>query len=180
MRRSVLLYSILLFLVSCSTKSRENPQGSEQFKSEGMAIELNKSFGINQSGAKPNYPDYFGGYYHDGNGKLVVFVVKGASGYEKDIEKRVGNKDYLMVECEYSYDLLLTVCGGVSDFFTAEKNRPIVDEITINSVGIDTRNNRVFVSLKECTPEKIALFKAKVSGSPVIKFEEWNGPIIAQ
>nr|WP_129729824.1 hypothetical protein [Parabacteroides goldsteinii] len=174
MRLSIILFLCSFFLSGCSTKSKE------QYRSEGMAIELNKSFGITPSESKPDYPDFYGGYYHDVDGKLVVLVVRGSVNYEKDLEKRVGSNNFMTKECDYSYNELLLVNGEITDFFTSKQNSSIVNEISINSLGIDTRGNRVFVSLKECTSENIALFKRKVSGSPVIKFEEWNGPIIAQ
>lgn len=165
--------------MGCTSKDREKSDESEQARSERLAASLNDSFGINSSKANPKYPDYYGGYYHD-NGKLVILITKGAKNYEKDLDRRVGNEDYVTKDCDFSYNDLLKVHKKVEDFFLNERNESIIDEITINSMGVDTRSNRIFISLKECTPEKIALFKDKIIDSPVVRFEEWNGPIIAE
>lgn len=179
MRFTLILLGGFIFLMGYSSKGGEKSDESEQSRSEGLAISLNNSFGITTSKSSPEYPNYYGGYYHD-DGKLVILIAKGSKNYEKDLDRRIGDRDYVTKACDFSYNDLLKVRKKVADFFLNERNESIIDEITINSVGIDTRGNRIFVSLKECTPHKITLFKDKIIDSPVLRFEEWNGPIIAE
>lgn len=179
MRFTLVLLGVFIYLIGCTSKGGEKSDESEQSRSEGLAASLNDSFGITTSKSNPKYPDYYGGYYHD-YGKLVILITKGSKNYEKDLDRRVGDKNYVTKVCDYSYNDLLKVHKKVEDFFLNERNESIIDEITINSMGVDTRSNRIFVSLKECTSKKIALFKDKIIDSPVLRFEEWNGPIIAE
>lgn len=55
----------------------------------------------------------------------------------------------------------------------------VINKITINSLGINLRENTIFVSLKDSTKENITLFKKRVSNSPIISFEKWRGNINA-
>lgn len=59
------------------------------------------------------------------------------------------------------------------------QNDFIINKITINSLGINLRENTIFVSLKDSTKENITLFRKRVSNSPIISFEKWRGNINA-
>lgn len=180
MKLFIALIILFSFFLNCTNKSRRESGESEQAKSEGLAIFLNESFGMVDPNSSPQYPDYYGGYYFDENGKLVILIVKDHKNYKDDLNHRVRSRDYITIPCDYSYNDLLDVHKRVTDFFLDEANESIINEITINSLGIDSRNNRILISLREATAEKIALFKNNVVDSPMIVFEEWNGLIMAE
>lgn len=125
------------------------------------------------------YPTYYGGRYYEGN-KVIVLIVKGSVNYDKKVlDNIIDVSNYIVKPCKFSYNDILKVHHIVTEFFLNTDNQNIIDEISIESIGIKEQKNTVFVRLRECTPGKIALFKSKIIDSPIISFEKWNGPIIA-
>ena len=126
------------------------------------------------------YPDYYGGYYYDEDGRLAVLIVTDFNVKKECVDSLLGVEDYYVIDCRYSYNDILCVHKYLNDFFMDRQNDFIIKKITINSLGISLKNNTVFVSLKDSIKENISLFRNKVSNSPIISFEKWKGNIEAQ
>lgn len=125
------------------------------------------------------YPDYYGGSYYDENGQLAILIVTGFNVKKECIDSLLEISDYYIVGCKYSYNDILCVHKYLNDFFMNEYNDFIINKITINSLGINLKENTVFVSLKDSTNENINLFRKQVCNSPIISFEKWKGNIEA-
>ena len=152
----------------------------KQAESEEIALKLEESFRstILRSGGKI-YPEYYGGSYIE-NGNLVVLVTEDTTECRGKLLTRTESPDFLVKPCKFSYNELLDIHKIVLDFFMNEENNRLISETTINSLGISAKGNSIFVSLRELTPDKIALFKSRVIDSPIITFEQAYGQIVAQ
>lgn len=123
------------------------------------------------------YPDYYGGSYYDEDGRLAILIVTGFNVKKECVDSLLGVEDYYVIDCRYSYNDILCVHKYLNDFFMDHQNDFIINKITINSLGINLRENTIFVSLKDSTKENITLFRKRVSNSPIISFE--NGEEIS-
>jgi len=133
----------------------------------------------NEYPCSKDYPDYYGGSYYDEDGRLAVLIVVGFNVEKKSIDSLVHVDDYYLVGCQYSYNDLLCVHKQLQDLFMDPNKGFIMDEATVNSLGINLRKNSVFVSLRDSSEKNITLFRKRVSDSPIISFEKWKGNIEA-
>lgn len=151
---------------------------NKQSFSEGLMINLEESF--QTSVLKSNasiYPDYYGGSFIE-KGELIILVTGDTILNKEKLAGRTLSSEFQVRPCKFSYNQLLEVHQKVNDFFLNKENARAIEEITMNAMGIKPQDNRIFISLKECTPEKISIFKSRVIDSPILAFELWNGPIV--
>lgn len=184
-----MLGMITIFVIpACTNDLPELTQGaletkSEKIKqafSEELVINLENSFktGVLKSNTSL-YPDYYGGNYIE-NGNLVILVTGDTLENKEKMSARTQSSDFIIKQCQFSFNELLSVHEAISNFFQNRDNDPVIEEITMTAFGIKPSDNSIFVDLKDCAPEKIALFKSRVIDSPIVSFHSWNGPIIAQ
>lgn len=144
-----------------------------------MITNISQSFIISSTRGTNNeitaYPDDYGGMYIDDNGNLTLLVVGGVNPKTKAAYTlRAGSEGFLMKDCEYSYNELDSLRLILEDFFMDKSNWEFMDEIDWVTLGINTSENRVTVTM-DCKIDKIKKFKEKVSSSPLIKFEQSQG-----
>lgn len=184
-----MLGTIAIFAIPACTNDLPDPvQGTLETKSEKirqafseeLVINLENSFktGVLKSDVSL-YPDYYGGNYIE-NGNLVILVTGDTLDNREKMSARTRSSDFIIKQCQFSYNELLNVHDIITNFYLNRDNDPIKEEITMTAFGIRPSDNSIFVDLKECTPEKIALFKSRVIDSPIVSFHSWSGLIVAQ
>lgn len=180
--------AFILFVTSCVTSCSQDdslmdntPQEktslvtkSSRTENEKRALDiatsLNNSFKTLTKAAdgRSTYPDYFGGATIAEDGHLIVHIKGDTIAAKIDLASRSGSNDFTINSCEYSLNELTELKSKLDEYFIQGQYK---DELTWVAVGIMPRKNRIVVRLEDCSAEKIALFKAKISNSPAIIFE---------
>lgn len=118
------------------------------------------------------YPEYCGGLYINKDKKVVLICVEDTSLCRKVIAKKIGRNDFLMQAGTYSYNTLESILKELRSFYLDQGNRNILEEVGLGHFGLDVQRNGIYIELKECSAEKIYLFKRKVMDSPAFIFEK--------
>ena len=123
--------------------------------------------------SRNQYSDYYGGCYLN-NGELIVKLTDTSDdviAYFKDILGGTINYE----KCVASLSELEMIHNHVLNYVkNCDKN---TDELakSIISIAIYIKQNKVCVAIKDCTEEKISLFKEKIIDSEQIIFESTQG-----
>lgn len=181
--------AFLLFITSCVTSCSQDDNmidnmpkektslvsKSSRTENEKRALDiatgLNNSFKTLTKAAdgRSTYPDYFGGATIGEDGHLIVYIKGDTIKAKIDLESRSQSSDFTIKSCEYSLNELTELKSQLAELFNQDQ---YTDELTWVAVGISPKKNRIIVRLEDCSAEKIALFKSKISNSPAIIFEE--------
>lgn len=176
---------LALFYSSCSNEdmSSQTNQAANgvtrsitpQEENENQAIELheklNGTFNTNRSGGGSTYPDYYGGAFVGDNGQLVVLVKGNLDQAKKDLGTRLRSSNFQTQACDYSYQELYDLNDKLSVLF---ENSQLREDLKWISAGMQVVKNRIIVYLENPSEQTIARFKAEVSSSPMIIFDEMS------
>lgn len=145
---------------------------------EDIIANIENAIKSNTGMKKNNYPEDYGGMYIK-NGQLTV-MIKGSvtDSIMKKYKSWGKSNDIIFMSCEYSYNELNLLRKQVQKFFSNESNYNFMNKIKWNALSISESQNRVIVTM-DCTSDNIKEFQEKVSSSPLIKFEQYKGEIIA-
>ena len=145
---------------------------------EDIIANIESAIKNNAEIAKNNYPENYGGMYIK-NGQLTV-MIKGniTDSIMKKYKSWGKSNDIIFMSCEYSYNELNLLRKQIQKFFSNESNYNFMNKIKWNTLGISESQNRVIVTM-DCASDNIKEFQEKVSSSPLIKFEQYKGEIIA-
>lgn len=77
-----------------------------------------------------------------------------------------------MKKAKYSMNELGKTLDLLNSFMLNEVNRSTIDNCGLESFGIFPYENKIFISLKECNVEKIALFESVVMNSPMLIYQK--------
>lgn len=183
-KASIILSFVAFVLVTLCISCIDNDSGKrtqKEFLSEGrlkneagaleIATNLNKTFksSLKSTDSQLAYPDYFGGATITDEGRLLILVKGDTVKAKEDLISRSKSNDFIIKSCEYSFKELSDLNRQLGDVFEDEQTR---EELTWVAVGISPSSNRVFVRLEDFSAQKIAAFKAKVSDSDIIVFEQ--------
>lgn len=118
-----------------------------------------------------NYPDYLGGSYTDSVGNLVFLVKGDMVKAKKDILRRIGYvvPNLRFKPCKYSLRSLYDLVDELTEQF---ENDELREELGWTFISVAVMENRVHVCFKDCSDSIIAKFKANVSDSEMIIFDQ--------
>ena len=130
-----------------------------------IALSLEGSFARDRLG-RTIYPEYFGGFYIDIYGNLVILVVKSAmieaQGITNASISDIQFAETITREVGFSYNELI-------DMFRFLNKVPVY---LASSWHVDVMKNRIVVNLVELNDESIFYFKQTIVDSPMIVFME--------
>lgn len=119
----------------------------------------------------------YGGCYIDDSGKLHVLMTKTTESNVIDTINAITNDSVVYETCNYTLDELIALKEYIISIILTETTDTelvkIIDDIV--AVGVYEQNNSVFVEIKNCSDEKIDIFKEKISSSNLIVFENTEG-----
>lgn len=172
--RQILLFAIFgAITISCSNDENSiqysiNDEISQE-KAPEIYANMEESFrGTTRGSDHITYPDYYGGSYINDDGELVIMTTDGTETIQNDITSRTKSVDFKIKTCEYSFNELQDLNIQISEKFN---NRKLVNELKWVAVGLDIKENKVCISLEDCSEQNINKFKEHVSDSPMLKFE---------
>ncbi len=138
---------------------------------------INASYIQNYIESNETAKQSYGGCYIDDNGKLHVLFTENVANSVVNSVNTMTENNTVYETCEYTLDELTALKEYISAIMTAEiadiKLAEIAEDIV--AVGVYERQNKVFVEILNCTNEKIAIFKEKISSSDLIVFENTHG-----
>lgn len=117
----------------------------------------------------------YGGCYIGDDDKLYVLLTDKAAENTIDTMKEMTKNTIVIEECQYSLDELMALKEYIGSFW--DSNESIIAEVMkdVMSIGIDEMNNRIVVSIKDCSEDKINLFRKYICDFSEIEFEDTQG-----
>lgn len=183
-KTSINYFSLVAFIftttcISCTDKDSEKSTqkgflSESRLANEAGALEVATSLDdtfkslLKSTDCLQAYPDYFGGATITDEGTLLILVKGDTIKAKEDLISRAKSNNFTIKSCQYSLNELSKLKLGLADYFHQEQYRK---ELGWVAVGIRPSENKVFVRLKECSPQKIEEFKSKISDSDAIIFE---------
>lgn len=164
--------------IPAQTENNNVQMESDITKIEGpySSITLSRKYystfedGTTRSYTELDYPDYLGGTYTDSVGNLVFLIKGDMETAKKDIYKRIGNVPNLKFrQCAYSLRALYDLADQLTEQF---ENDGLREELGWTFISVAIMENKVYVSFEDCSDSVIAKFKANVSDSEMITFEQ--------
>lgn len=126
------------------------------------------------------YPNYYCGTYINDEKELVVLVNENSLEIQKNLESRVQGTNFVVRNATFSMTDLEETISVLNEFFFEEANKNLISEVGLDGFGIIPSENVVFVRLKDCSDSKINDFKNKVLNSPMLKFVQSEGDVVAE
>lgn len=172
------LYLSFLIILSSSCKQQNSSEIKGELLNKVTVADTNMHKYLN-SFKHPDtntidYPDYFGGAYINNQYDLVFNIVGDTSKYKKDIIQRIGNDNFHLKKCRYSYKHLIEANDSINQFIQNHKNTSTTKNIGFYNSAISIEQNVVIVQLIDNSPDKIDLFEASIYKSPTIIFMKAN------
>ena len=175
MKKLLLPLTILLFfglvVSSCSSDDVLQRENNEQpnivkrnnEKAREAGIRLLESFGMTKtrSLSTSDYPDYYGGSYINGNGKLVVFLKGEIESTKATLIRLIGENDVIYTQGNYSYTELNNVLTKITSFISSNKDSQIAKNIRY--YYLNDFENCVVVELDKSNEMEIKEFKSEVT-----------------
>ena len=165
----VLAFSCMGALAATPTAPPAEPEG---LTTQIQALEdyLAKNSTTNGNGWKV-YPEGFAGYYAtDGGTKLTLCMTDASDPTSQGLRSLAAQYGIPLKKAEYSMNDLIRFQNAVGPV-------TLLDEIGIAGIGIDTVRNCVVVDIVKLDAQKEALFRGKISDSPVYVLESVGGYI---
>ena len=160
-------------LQKCQKQTQANEVYASLLYSYGL-VDLSKYDGTAESFVgkaeltSEDYPGYYGGAYINTSGDLIIYVTEALEECRGKIEEVTQGKNYTLKRCQYSYRDMLRVKEEIEKQHFNNLDDDIFKNIT--AYGISDMENLIFVEMEDLTPKQIALFKEKISDSPMIVF----------
>lgn len=184
MKKLLLPLTILLFfglvVSSCSSDDVLQRENNEQpnivkrnnEKAREAGIRLLESFGMTKtrSLSTSDYPDYYGGSYINGNGKLVVFLKGEIESTKATLIRLIGENDVIYTQGNYSYTELNNVLTKITSFISSNKDSQIAKNIRY--YYLNDFENCVVVELDKSNEMEIKEFKSEVVNFSGIVFKQ--------
>lgn len=184
MKKLLLPLTILLFfglvISSCSSDDILQRENNEQpnivkrnnEKAREAGIRLLESFGMTKSRSlsTSDYPDYYGGSYINGDGKLVVFLKGEIESTKATLIRLIGENDVIYTQGNYSYTELNNILTKITSFISSNKDSQIAKNIKYYYLN-DFENN-VVVELNRFNEMEIKEFKSEVVNFSGIVFKQ--------
>lgn len=182
----LLLLSLISTMCSCLHKNADEGIW-KNLPDKATIANTNKdkykdSFLVDSLG-KTIYPNYYTGSYVNTTYELVIGIVGDTSVYRDEIRKILGNNLFLITECEYSYNHLLSKYDSlimVLKPLLEEKDTGGIEhyKIGIYNLYISEKENRIVVELIETDSIYIHRFFNCISNMPEIQFKKADLPIL--
>ena len=175
MKKLLLPLTILLFfglvVSSCSSDDVLQRENNEQPKAREAGIRLLESFGMTKtrSLSTSDYPDYYGGSYINGDGKLVVFLKGEIESTKATLIRLIGENDIIYTQGNYSYTELNNVLTKITSFISSNKDSQIAKNIRY--YYLNDFENCVVVELDKSNEMEIKEFKSEVVNFSGIVFK---------
>lgn len=166
-------FSIIQIPVSASALDLAYTDSLEEYQASIKDYSLRQSLSVMPaSDGNVNYASIFGGSYIDDSNNLVVLLTDLTTDAISHYSALIGTDGVLFRECSASLDELSSLKDAILSCYTANYNATgydILEQIT--AVGIYETENKVFVSLKDCSDSVTDEFKSIVLDSEHIVFE---------
>lgn len=129
---------------------------------------------------KKKFPDFFGGSFSDDDYNLIIYIVGDTLKGKKEMAKILNSTNFLIKQCNFSYNHLTKVDSILTNFFQDKKNSSIIDSMKIVSHQLNYKDNHISVRLKEYNETIINTFKNTILDDKCIVFtkDDTNVPII--
>lgn len=185
--KSLVLIAIFAFnsctndLEDVSIINKPTPSAT-QLEAVKLGMNLMESFNASplKSSSDLIYPDYYCGVYLQNGDSLVILIKENSEKTQANLNLRTKGNNYIIREAEYSMNELIKTIDLLNDFILDEGNKSIVSDLGLDGFGIIPSENKLFVDLRNCTEDKITQFENTILNSPMLKFRNSEGVIIAQ
>ncbi len=138
---------------------------------------INAEFLQNYIDSNKTAQQCYGGCYIDDDNKLHVLFTSETQDSIINAVNTITNNSVVIENCEYTLNELEMLKEKISDIMVSELRDNEVSEIAddIVAVGLYQKQNKIFVQIKNCTKEKIYLFRKRILDSDAIVFETSDG-----
>ena len=145
---------------------------SMQLTANENYLRLRRAFGGDRGEpASENYPEYYGGSFVGGDGRLVVGIVGDTAEGRRKILEMTGDDDFDVRPCRFSYRTLGAIMDSLDRFMS---EAPVDDSVRHNVATValmPSGENHIAVGLLDCSEDRIREFRERVMDSPAIVFE---------
>lgn len=111
----------------------------------------------------------YGGCYIDDSNNLHVLVTKNASKSSIDNINLITENRAIYEECEYALDELIALKEYINH--RVLECDSTIQNVDVVSIGVYEQYNKIIVGIKECSQEKIEIFKKNITNSKSVQFE---------
>ena len=182
----LLLLSLISIMCSCVHKNTDEEVWKDLLGKTTIA-NTNKdkykdSFLVDSLG-KTIYPNYYTGSYVNTTYELVIGIVGDTSVYRDEIRKILGNNLFLITECEYSYNHLLSKYDSlimVLEAFIEQRDTGRIEcyKVGINDLYISEEENRIIVELIGVDLTHVHRFLSQIANMPEFQIKEADLPVL--
>ncbi len=124
-----------------------------------------------------DYPDYYGGAYINGSGKLVVLIKGSPNRFKKNIEDIIGNQEVEFIACKNSYKDLHSIMKSLNGYKSNPSSSNNANSRNFNLFYLDDIANNITVYLDDDSELKKKDFKKHVYNSKAITFKKMVGKL---
>lgn len=169
----VLIFSLCILLAGCRATPADNGVFTSAYTDTASmdSVELEENATIraiqvqNYTNNNPKAKKVYGGCYIDDDKVLHVLFTKKVKHATIDDINELTNNSVTIEVCEYTLDELYELKEQISD-----KIADCDKQLDVSTVAVSEQQNRVVVRIKDCTDEKIELFKKEISDSDALAF----------
>lgn len=169
----VLSFILCILLAGCRAVPNDNGVFTSAYtdtaSTDGTELEDTATIRVlqvqNYINSNPKAQKSYGGCYIDDDNVLhVLFTKKVKSATINDINELTKNSVTIEL-CEYTLTELYELKEQISD-----KIADCDKQLDVSTVSVSEQQNRVAVRIKDCTDQKIELFKKEISDSEALTF----------
>lgn len=169
----IIFFGLCTLLAGCRARPDDNGVFTGAYtdtaSTEGTESEDNATIRAiqvqNYINSNPKAKKSYGGCYIDDDNVLhVLFTKKVKSATINDINELTNNSVTIEL-CEYTLTELYELKEQISD-----KIADCDKQLDVSTVSVSEQTNRVAVRIKDCTEQKIELFKKEISDSDALTF----------
>jgi len=134
-------------------------------------LRLQRALGGGETSGTKDYPEYRGGSSVGRDGRLTVRIVGDTAEGRAKIAELLGDGDFDVQPCRFSYRTLEAVMDTLDRFMIAAPEDDSVRRNVVSVTMMPYGENYIAVGLLDDGEERIAAFRRRVMDSPVLVFE---------
>jgi hypothetical protein len=126
------------------------------------------------------YPEYYSGCYVNDDNQMVVLLMNNSKENQEHIYDIYGSTDLIIKESKHSYNQLYNLKKFITNRINELKKSNIDSSLELFlknyiGVGVDDKNNNLFIDIANINEDIIQLFKKYISNSDFIVFNNYAG-----
>lgn len=173
------LLAAIMIVASTTIASVAQPiqdkDASNQYEAIKMYETLINSYKVKEKSLKSSvsaYPDYFGGAFINGDGKLVVYSTKESDTTKTNLRSVLGetSNNIIIKPCKYTYQELSSIIDELNDYKLSNPDSEVAKNF--NQYALKDSDNSIEVLLDDYSDDQIELFKKEVCDSEAILFDK--------